>query len=94
MTVIRIQKIIWDRFNTEHIKKHNVSIEEVEDVIRSDTNIKEGYSGKKIYTSRVGSRLLSVIGIIKGNKFYTVTARDASKKEREDYYNYEKDKKD
>ena len=92
MTVVRIQKIIWNKYNAEHIKKHNVSVEEVEKLINEDVLIKEGHSGKKIYIGKVGTRLLSVIGNIDVNKLYIVTARDASGKERQDFYEYEKSK--
>jgi len=93
MVRVRIQKIIWDKYNTEHIKKHGVTVEEVEKIIRSDVHIKEGYSGKKILISRVGSRLLAVVGTMKVNKIYVVTARDASSKERQEFYEYEESKK-
>lgn len=93
MVTVRIQKIIWDKYNTEHIKKHDVTVEEVGNIIKSDVFIKEGYLGKKILIGRVGSRLLAVIGTIKINRIYVVTARDASPKERLDYYEYEKNKK-
>lgn len=93
MVVVRIQKIIWDKHNTKHIKKHCVSIEEIETIIKADVFIKEGYSGKKLLIGRVGSRILTVIGTMKINKIYVVTARDASFKERHDFYEYEKNKK-
>ena len=93
MVIIRIQKIIWDKYNTEHIKKHGVTIDEAESVIKSDVFIKEGHSGKKILIKKVRQRILAVIGTIKTNKIYVVTARDASSKERQDYYEYKKNKK-
>lgn len=92
MVKVRIQKIIWDKYNTEHIKKHGVTVEEVEKVIASDVNISEGHSGKKILVSRIELRLLAVIGSMKGNKIYIVTARDASKEERQKFYEYEQNK--
>lgn len=40
MVKVRIQKIIWDKYNTEHIKKHGVTIEEVEKVITQENTCK------------------------------------------------------
>lgn len=93
MVRVRIQKIIWDKYNTEHIKKHNVTVKETELIINSDVNITEGYSGKKLLTGRVGTRTLTIVGKMHANKIYVVTARDASEKERQKYYDYEKGKK-
>ena len=93
MVKLRFQKIIWNEYVKKHIKKHGVSIEEVEEVIRSDVLIKERYSGRKILAQRIGTRLLAVIVIMSGNKVFVVTARDANDKERQDYYEDEENRK-
>lgn len=85
-------KIIWDKFNLEHIRKHNVSREEVEKLANSQVKISEGYSGRKILTTKVGQRILSVVVNFEDGGIYVITARDASMKERQDYYEYEKNK--
>ncbi len=93
MVRVRIKKIIWNDEVIEHIKKHSLTKTEVEEVIKSDVYINEGHSGRKKYTSRMGARIITVIGTIDINKLQIVTARDASSDERQEYYEYEENKK-
>ncbi len=90
MTVVRIQKIIWSEFTVGHIKKHEVTVEEAELVIKSDALSLEGHNGKRILVNKVNSRIIAVIVKMIGNKLYVATARDASDKERKDFYEYKK----
>lgn len=92
MVIVRIQKIIWTEEIISHIKKHNVTVKEAEEVITSDSYVLEGHSGKKILVSRVGSRILSVVTEMTGNKLKVKTARDSDKHERQGYYEFEKSK--
>ncbi len=94
MTVVRVQKIIWGKGVEEHIREHIVTANEVESVIRSDALILEGHSRRKIIVNRVGTRILSVIVEMSGNKLKIKTARDADKEERKELYEYEKSKKE
>lgn len=86
MVIVRIQKIIWGKFTAEHIKKHGVTPQQAEKVIYSNAVTLEGHSGKKILVNKVGERILSVIVKMAGNKLTVVTARDADKTERREYY--------
>jgi len=91
MTRIVIKKLIWDEFNTEHIKKHNVIKGEAEDVPKNMLAHKIGKKGRYIAIGRSGSRLLSLVLNRKDTGvYYVVTARDASKKERREIYDKEK----
>ena len=90
MVVVRIQKIIWDEFTIDHIKKHRVTVSEVEKVIYSDAYEIDGHSGKKILVNRVRLRIISVVVLMKGNKLTIVTARDSNKDERKGLYEHEK----
>ena len=91
MTRIRIKKLIWDEFNTGHIKKHNVSQKEVEHVVKNIITHKKAKSGRYLIIGRTGSRIISIavsrneVGI-----YYPVTARDSDKKERKLVYEKEK----
>lgn len=91
MTRIIIRKLIWDEYNIEHIKKHDVVRVEVEDVAKNIIGHKQSKQGRYLIIGRTGSRIISVavsrkeIGI-----YYPVTARDASKKERKIVYEKEK----
>jgi len=90
MTKIRIKYLIWDEFNLEHIKKHNVSVLEIEEAIGNTKAHKYVKNGRFLLIGRTGSRILSVIlAKEKEGKYYIVTARDAAKKERKNLYDKE-----
>ena len=46
MTEIKIEQIVWDEWNVKHINKHNVTQEEVEEVVTTIITHKKGYSGR------------------------------------------------
>jgi len=90
MTRIVIKELVWDEKNLQHIKKHNVSKEEAE-TGKIILYHKKTYSGRYLAVSRVGSRLISLVLRRKDTgKYYLITARDASRKERRKVYEIEK----
>lgn len=92
MTRIVFKELVWDEYNLEHIKKHKVSKEEVEEA-QEIIYHRRTYGGKYLATGRSGSRLITVIFRRKGlGKYYVITARDASKKERRKVYEIEEKK--
>ena len=91
MTRIVIKKLIWDKYNSEHIKKHNVTVDEVDKVSRNIIVHKRAKKGRYLITGRVENRLVSVAINRKGvGIYYPITARDAAKKERKSVYEKEK----
>jgi len=90
MTRIAIKQLVWDEKNLDHIKEHNVSKREAE----SGKNIlyhKKTYSDRYLAVTRVGPRLISLVLKRQGTgKYYLITARDSSKKERRRVYEIEK----
>ncbi|MBI2018130.1 BrnT family toxin [Candidatus Daviesbacteria bacterium] len=91
MTRIIVRKLIWDEWNREHIKKHNVSQQEIEDVSKNVIAHEGTKQGRYLIIGRVGSRILTVIINRKETGiYYPVTARDAAKKERRKIYEKEK----
>lgn len=83
MTKIKISQLIWDEWNTEHIKKHNVTIAEVKEAIQNINAHRKGYAGRILLIGRAGKRTLAIVMAPKENsKYYPVTVRDADKKER------------
>lgn len=91
MTRIVLEQLIWNDWNIEHIKKHNVSSKEVEEAISNILAHRMGYGRKIILIGRSGKRLLSmIVAKEKGNKYYPVTVRDADRKERRLVYEKEK----
>ena len=61
MTKIVLEQLIWDVWNTKHIKKHNVSIRETEEAISNIIAHRMGYDKKIILIGRSGKRLLAMI---------------------------------
>ena len=90
MTKLRIEQLVWDDFNREHINKHNVAIAEVEEAIIQVLAHRKGRKGKIILIGRAGKRLLAIVlGQEQGNKYYPVSVRDADRKERKLVYEKE-----
>lgn len=91
MVRITVKKLLWDSSNIEHIKKHNVSREEVEQVGKNVRAVKEAERGRYFLIGRSGTRIISVVVVRRDTGlYYVVTARDAGKKERQILYDKEK----
>ena len=91
MTRIVIKKLVWDVYNVEHIKKHNVTVNEAEEVGKNFISHRKGKNGRYLAIGRSGLRLISlVVRREKVGIYYLVTARDSSRKERKDIYEKEK----
>lgn len=82
---IVIDELIIEEDRPEHIAKHNVSVDEVLEVVFEDYATGVGKEGRVLITGKTSnSRLITVIvGKRRGiNKYGLVTARDAKKKEK------------
>ncbi len=91
MTKIVIKKLVWDEHNVEHIKKHKVTVSEVEDLARNIAAHKKAKKGRYLIIGRVGARILSVVMNRKGlGIYYPASSRDSDKKERRILYEKEK----
>lgn len=80
--------LIWDDWNREHIKKHKVTVQEVEEVWGSYDLVKMSYLGRSMVfgKTRRGRLLTVVLSYFKQSSPYVVSARDMSHKERSAYY--------
>lgn len=89
--MIKVKKLVWDKFNLEHIKKHGVTKEEVRLAGRNILFSIKTYNNRIRITGRAGKRLISLIlnPQIDPGAYYVVSARDASKKERKVIYEIE-----
>ncbi len=80
-----ITNLIWDEWNQNHIKKHAVTKNEVEESL-ADKNVVfiGGHSDRVISLGRSGKRLITTVLQQQEIKthYYVVTARDMAKKER------------
>lgn len=91
MTRIKIKKLVWDEWNIEHIKKHNITVAETEKAVQNFIAHKKSKKGRYLAIGKSGSRLISmVIRRESTGVYYLVTARDSSKKERKEIYEKEK----
>jgi len=90
MTRIIIKEIIFDTWNKEHIKKHGVAEEEVKEASGNLIYHKRTYKGRYLLIGKAGRRLISLVLIRKvEGKYYLITARDSSRKERRKVYEKE-----
>lgn len=90
MTRIVIKKLIWDEYNLEHIKKHDVEAAEIEHVARNITGHSKGKKGRYLIFGRIGTRIITIVVRRKeAGIYYPVTARDSAKKERRKVYDKE-----
>ena len=90
MTRIIVRDLVWDSYNTEHIKKHNVQKEEIILCVRRLVYHRRTHSGRYLCVGRSGKRIITVIlRWQKLSTYYLITARDANKKERRDLYEKE-----
>lgn len=89
LIVLIIEKIIWNKENIDHIKKHDVTRIEVNQVVKKDYKNQPTYSNRLIIFGKTKKgRMVTVILIEKeNNKYLVITARDMSKKERKYFLN-------
>ena len=94
MKAILIKKLIWDKWNIEHIKKHKVKPEEVEQSLKDQFVVFiTGHTKRVMSLGRSDKRLITtVLQKQENNIYYVVTARDMAKRERL-IYRQEKNKK-
>lgn len=84
---IEIKDLEWDARNIAHIKRHDLSPRQVEQVfIQGLYFAAEGKKGKLLVHGRCGRRLLTVVLALENGSYYVITARDMSRKERRHYY--------
>lgn len=82
-----IRKLRWDDWNIDHIAKHDVTPDEVEKVCHKDSLLEVGKKGRLLIIGLVDDkRMITVVLDHEGKgRYYPVTARPASRKERKLY---------
>ena len=78
---------MWDAWNVPHIARHEVTPEEVEEVCHGSPMTSATYEGRlRVVGPTDAGRMLTVILAPQGRGvYYPVTARPASRKERQVY---------
>lgn len=94
MDDIKIDSLIWNDWNINHIIKHNVIREEVDEVCQSDPIFLQGHSGRILAVGKTQKgRFITIALDPEGNNsYYPVTARPSSRAEREYYDDVRKEK--
>lgn len=86
---MQVENISWDQDTVDHIARHLVSPEEVEEALFNEIDsplIMKGKQGKYLtYGKTDGGRLLLVVWAAKYRKTKIITARDLTKKEKQFY---------
>jgi uncharacterized DUF497 family protein len=86
---VRIENISWDQDTVDHIAKHSVTPEEVEEVLFNEIDLPLIMRGKQdrylAYGKTDGGRLLLVVWAFKNRKTKVITARDLNGKEKQFY---------
>lgn len=92
MTRIIVKYLVFDKRNLEHIKKHNVTRDEIEKVGKNFIYHRKTHTRRYLAVGRIELRIITiVVKRVATGEYYPITARDASKKERK--YLYEKENK-
>jgi uncharacterized DUF497 family protein len=80
----KVKQLIWNNWNIKHIKKHKVSVIEIKEACQSGGRTLETYKKRIIVFGKTkkGRSLTIVLSPIEKNKYYVVSARDISRKER------------
>ncbi len=86
---MKIERISWGQDTVDHIFKHSVTPEEVEQVLFNELDapvIMRGREGRYLaYGKTNGGRLLFIVWVSRYRRTKIITARDLSKKERQFY---------
>ena len=86
---MKIENITWDEDTVNHISRHAVSPEEVEEVLFNDSDTPRIMRGKEnrylAYGKTNAGRFLLVVLIIANRKTRIITARDMTDREKKFY---------
>lgn len=77
----------WDAANIEHVLRHNVAPDEVEEACVNRPHVRKTAEGRYlVYGAADDGRYLFIVGINKGRGvFRTITARDMTEREKSLY---------
>ena len=85
--MIPVRRLVWDNWNVNHIARHQVTPEEVEQVCHALHVVRESYKDRLLMIGPTRSgRMLAVVLDPEGDDvYYVVTARVADRRERRIY---------
>lgn len=90
--MVHVRELVWDAWNVGHIARHEVTPDEVEEVCRMDVHTSRTYKGRirVIGQAKTGRMLTVILAPVRPEVYYPVTARPASRREREMYRSLER----
>ena len=83
-----VRQLVWDAWNIDHIARHGVTMDEVDEACHGEGSVRETYEGRLMIISPTqGGRLLAIVLAPKGAEgmYYPITAWPASGKIRRIY---------
>lgn len=84
-----IKNLIWDEWNIEHIAKHGVKPEEIEEICKTKHRLNKWKNKTyRVIGQTSGTRYLTIfLAPRTKNNYYPITARDSTKREKREYKN-------
>ena len=85
---MKIERLVWDNWNVLHIARHHLTPDQVEEVCQGDPLIQVTYTRRFLLTGPTSEgTMFSVVLEPEDDQgtYYVVTARSASRKERQSY---------
>lgn len=85
--MIKINRVIWEDWNINHIAKHKVTQAEVEEVLHNKFIVRPTYRDRLLLIGKTeNGRLISTV-VHEDDKdtYYIITSRDATVSETRDY---------
>lgn len=84
---MRIRYLKWDRDNIEHIRRHRVTQEEVEEVCKGRFWLRRGRDRRHLFFGQTyaGRYLFLVMREVEKGVFRPITARDMTEREKQAY---------
>ena len=73
-------EIVWDDWNENHILKHGITINEIENALKGDIYVKREKEAYLVIGQSFGKIIFIVLAERGGNKIYPITAREADEK--------------
>ncbi|WP_290898921.1 BrnT family toxin [Ferroglobus sp.] len=86
--MVRKITLVWDDWNVDHIAKHGVSVEEVEEAVKDSRKVIWKHRGRYVMIASAHGRILFIVLekiIGEKNSYYVITARDATNSEKRIY---------
>lgn len=84
---MKISKLVWDEWNIDHISRHNVEPDEVEEVCEGKNLFKkwQNRTYRVIGQAENGRYITIFLAPRPGNSYYPITARNSTDKERKSF---------